>query len=93
MVGLHEGLAGTFLKYNILYNLITLTFYFLHYGFNFTKESQDPLEKVQTHVRSPVLKKKYSASNPRRETINIITPNLEMSQQNENTSPLLRRSP
>ena len=57
MVGLHEGLAGTYLKNNIVYNLITITFYFWNYVFNFTVESQYPLEKEQTDVRSPVLKK------------------------------------
>ena len=56
-------------------------------------ESQDPLKKEQKHVRSPVLKKKYSASNQRREAINISSPNLEMSQRNENSSTPLRRSP
>ena len=55
-------------------------------------ESQDPPEK-ETHVRSPVLKKKYSASNQRREAINISSPNLEMSHQSENSSTPLRRSP
>ena len=54
-------------------------------------ESQDPPEK-ETHVRSPVLKKKYSASNQRREAINISSPNLEMSHQSENSSTPLRRS-